>query len=113
MVKKNARAGIGVYFGKGDIRNVSRRIEGKQTNNRAELLAIIKALEILEKEAEKGTRINIYTDSKYSILCCTTYGRRMEGQGWINKGKPILMWILSKRHTDYSKSTIMCALFMS
>ena len=33
---KNAKAGIGIYFGEGDIRNVSKQIQGKQTNNTAE-----------------------------------------------------------------------------
>ena len=34
----NARAGVGVYFGPGDDRNISERLEGSnQTNNRAEL----------------------------------------------------------------------------
>ena len=59
--KKNARAGIGVYFGKGDIRNVSRRIEGKQTNNRAELFAIIKAIECTK------CNLVICSDSEYAI----------------------------------------------
>ena len=35
--KKNALAGIGVYFGENDFRNTSSRISGKQSNNTAEL----------------------------------------------------------------------------
>ncbi len=41
--KKNAIAGIGVYIK--DICDISERIKGKQTNQRAELYAILKALE--------------------------------------------------------------------
>ena len=48
--KKNAKAGIGVYFGKDDKRNISKRIKGKQTNNIAELKAILKAIKILKKK---------------------------------------------------------------
>ena len=87
--RKNAKAGLGVYFGTDDPRNVSERITGLQTNNRAELLAILKALTILKEEMEGGRKIIIYTDSKYSVLCCTTYGERMAKQGWTNKGKCI------------------------
>ena len=38
---KNACAGIGIFFGIDDDRNISKRIMGKQSNNTAELLAII------------------------------------------------------------------------
>ena len=44
--KLNAKAGFGVYFGKNDSRNISKRVIGKQTNNVAELLAIIEVFSI-------------------------------------------------------------------
>ena len=47
--KPYARAGYGVYFGKNDSRNVSESYKGLQTNNVAELLAIIKAMTILKR----------------------------------------------------------------
>ena len=50
--KPDARAGYGVYFGKGDERNVSERYKGPQTNNVAEILAIIRALTILKEEID-------------------------------------------------------------
>ena len=87
--KPDARAGFGIYFGKNDERNVSESFTGLQTNNRAELLAIIKALTILRTEIEQGQKINIYTDSSYAIRCCTTYGEKMFKKGWKNKGKDI------------------------
>ena len=44
---ENARAGYGVYFGKDDPRNVAAPLEGElQTNNRAELQAILVALQL-------------------------------------------------------------------
>ena len=51
--KPYARAGYGVYFGKDDARNVSESYKGLQTNNVAELLAIIKAMTILKEEIMK------------------------------------------------------------
>jgi ribonuclease HI len=60
----NAIAGVGVFFGENDSRNVSKRIEGLQTNNRAELTAIIEALKIC---LDYDSVVVIYTDSEYSI----------------------------------------------
>ena len=47
--KPYARAGYGVYFGKDDPRNVSETFNGPQTNNAAELLAIIKAFVLISE----------------------------------------------------------------
>jgi ribonuclease HI len=80
--KRYARAGIGVYFGKNDPRNVSRELTGKKTNNIAELSAIIVAYHVLEEEIDAGIDILICTDSKYCILCCTTYGEKNEKKDW-------------------------------
>ena len=48
--KPYARAGYGIWFKENDPRNTSESYNGKQTNNIAELLAIIKTLTILDKE---------------------------------------------------------------
>ena len=87
--KPDARAGFGIWFGEDDIRNTSESFTGPQTNNRAELLAIIKALTILRDDIEKGQKVMIFSDSSYSIRCCTTYGEKMCKKGWQNKGKDI------------------------
>ena len=50
--KPDARAGFGIWFGEDDERNTSESFTGQQTNNRAELLAIVKALTILREEIE-------------------------------------------------------------
>ena len=79
--KRNAEAGIGIFFGVGDPRNVSRRIEGKQTNNTAELTAILVAYGLIETELV-DKRITIVSDSVYAIRCATSYGEKCEKQGW-------------------------------
>lgn len=83
--KKNAKAGIGIFFAENDPRNVSKIVNGKQTNNVAELTAILVAIDILKKEIDEGKRIIIYTDSEYAIKCFTTYGRRLAANGFISK----------------------------
>ena len=85
----NARAGIGVYFGEGDKRNISKRINGKQTNNTAELLAVMEVFNVLKTEIEQGEKIIIYTDSDYVMKCCTSYGDKCAKINWKKKGKEI------------------------
>ncbi len=60
-----ATAGIGVYFGPSDPRNLSEKLIGKQTNNRAELTAAIRALEIAFKDPnlQPNTIVRLHTDS--------------------------------------------------
>ena len=84
------KAGLGIYFGEGDPRNSSERIIGKQTNNTAELTAILRAAAILQEEIMNGYEIHIYTDSDYAKRCCTTYGEKLEKKGWnVGSKKPI------------------------
>ena len=79
---KNASAGIGIFFGPGDPRNVSTTIKGKQTNNTAELTALVVAYSILEKEIQEGMKVTLVSDSEYAIRCVTSYGRKCETTGW-------------------------------
>ena len=108
--KPNAIAGIGIYFGKLDTRNVSSRIDGKQTNNTAELTAVIRVFDILRKEMECNMDINIYTDSEYVMKCAGSYGAKCELKDWKfpkgpNKGKYIpnhkLVEIIFNAFRDY------------
>ena len=73
---KDAIAGIGIYFGKDDTRNVSRKIDLKPTNNVAELSAIIHACNLIEFDLKNGKHITIVSDSHYAILCATSYGKK-------------------------------------
>ena len=85
----NAMAGIGIFFSENDPRNVSRRIEGKQTNNTAELTAIIETYPIIEQDLSVGKRIIIVSDSEYAIKCATTYGEKQSATNYMNKTKEI------------------------
>ena len=83
--KPDAKAGIGIYFGENDNRNTSKRISGKQTNNTAELSAVIEVFTILKDEIKNNNNIKIYTDSTYVIKCCGSYGEKCEKKEWKNK----------------------------
>jgi ribonuclease HI len=80
--KNNAFAGIGIFFDINDTRNVSKKIEGKQTNNIAELTAIIETYYIIENDVVNGKKIAIVTDSEYAIKCVSSYGEKCYKKGW-------------------------------
>lgn len=80
--KEGAVAGIGIYFGENDSRNVSQRITGKQTNNMAELGALLHLYSIIEGDIRSGKQIGVVSDSQYAIWCVTTYGKKCEEAGW-------------------------------
>ena len=100
--KRNALAGIGIFFGVGDSRNVSRRIEGKQTNNTAELTAIMEAYPLIENDIIQGKRIAIVSDSEYAIRCVTSYGVKCEKQGWADIPNLELVKTAYEMYKEYS-----------
>ena len=80
--KLNAKAGFGVYFGENDPRNISKRVIGRQTNNVAELSAIIEVFSILKDDIKMYENIIIYSDSKIAIGWCTTTGEKYAKKNW-------------------------------
>ncbi|KAI9570156.1 ribonuclease H-like domain-containing protein [Boletus coccyginus] len=80
-------AGIGVWWGHGDLRNIFERCPGTQTNNRAELIAIVR---ILEMTPPLKRRLLIKTDSNYSIQCVTSWIFHWMRNGFLAAdGKPV------------------------
>lgn len=57
---------------------MSERVPGAQTNNRGEVLAAIRALEVIENDIP----VKIYTDSKYLIKGLTEYMSKWKQNGW-------------------------------
>ena len=83
--RPDAKAGVGIFFKENDSRNYCARIDGKQTNNRAELIAILIAIDILKREIQAGCKINIYSDSTYAMRCCGEYGEKLYKKNWVSK----------------------------
>ncbi|KAK6825172.1 hypothetical protein PG995_015238 [Apiospora arundinis] len=84
--RTDAVAGVGVFFGAGDPRNISERLEGElQTNQRAELTAILRALEQVSDDQD----VRIFSDSNYSINCVTKWYINWEKNGWKTQGKVV------------------------
>ncbi|KAI0365993.1 ribonuclease H-like protein [Pilatotrama ljubarskyi] len=92
--RAGAVAGIGVWWGKDDMRNISERCPGDQTNNRAELIAIIRVLETAPSDKRP---LVIKTDSQYSISSLTNWLPNWKRSGWRSaSGRPVLNVLLIK-----------------
>ena len=100
--KPNAIAGIGVYFGENDVRNVSERVIGKQTNNTGELSAIIKVFEVLKQDIIDNKVVHIYTDSEYAIKCCNNFGSKI-CNNTVNKKPVPNKELVMQLHTLFNK----------
>ena len=72
---EGAKGGLGIYFEENDPRNVSKKLEGKHTNNVAELQAMICAFSIVKEDLKQGKIITFVSDSEYAIKCATSYGK--------------------------------------
>jgi len=86
---KSAKAGIGVHFSKRNkitFDDVSAPFTDNPTNQRAELSAILRALQIVKELSQK---IIIYTDSEYSINCITKWFYEWHKQNKLDKKKNI------------------------
>ena len=104
---KKAKAGIGVYFSERNnikINNISKKLLcDKPTNNKAELTAILVALEkCYEKDIKQN--IIIYTDSDYCIKCITCWYPEWIKQPNFNKKKNID--ILNKIFKYYNENKV-------
>ena len=58
------------------------RVSGKQSNNTAELTAIIEAGKIVLPDIVEGKQIAIVSDSEYAIKCVSSYGTKMAALNW-------------------------------
>lgn len=87
--RKNAKAGVGVYFPHKQFTNVSEKliVKDNATNQKAELMAIRIALQIISPYWTHYDNIYLITDSKYSIDCITNWIHGWMKNGWINKKK--------------------------
>eukprot|EP00183_Erythrolobus_madagascarensis_P000229 CAMPEP_0185847928 /NCGR_PEP_ID=MMETSP1354-20130828/2996_1 /TAXON_ID=708628 /ORGANISM="Erythrolobus madagascarensis, Strain CCMP3276" /LENGTH=183 /DNA_ID=CAMNT_0028548263 /DNA_START=73 /DNA_END=624 /DNA_ORIENTATION=- len=102
-----AVSGYGIWFGDEDERNVSRslreekqtcRDDAKQTNNRAELHALIHALEIVKQGARASEEtVVIWSDSSLTVKGANEWMQNWKQLGWARPGKRTLvnadLWI--------------------
>lgn len=88
----DARAAVGVFFGDNHPLNISETLGGRiQTNQRAELMAVFKALLVVQKHHRQNDDLFvIHSDSAYAINCLTVWAKDWIASGWVNsKGLPV------------------------
>lgn len=79
---RDSVAGVGVYFGPGDSRNLSEPLAGaRQTNQRAELTAAIRCLEVIALNGVER-EFEIRTDSKYLTEGIRNWVPNWRRNGW-------------------------------
>ncbi|CAG8818422.1 34698_t:CDS:1, partial [Racocetra persica] len=91
-----AQVGIGVFWKDNDPNNLSKRLPGlEQTNNRAEIYAVIRALEVCEIKIKP---LEIMTDSKYVINIIEDWVEKWGKNGYMSyKNTPVKNQDLIKR----------------
>ena len=85
----NAGSGMAVYR-QGQVRELWYGLYNPSgTNNTAELNALHQALLYAEREIATGARVQILSDSKYSINCVSVWSSGWEKKGWKKAGGEI------------------------
>lgn len=96
--KKNANAAWGALLVSDDGYIVLDRFSGQiplsepQTNQRSELTALLRGLEVAEKCLARDSelkKIQLWSDSEYSINCASVWGPKWKSRGWKKQGGEI------------------------
>lgn len=96
--KRTANAAWGCLLVSDDGYIVLERLSGAiplsetQTNQRAELTALLRGLELAEKQFSRITdlkKVQIWSDSEYSINCASVWGPKWKSKGWTKQGGEI------------------------
>ncbi|CAG5123395.1 unnamed protein product [Candidula unifasciata] len=87
--RNGARAGIGVFWARNDVDNVSERLPGRPTNNRAEIHAAVRAVQIAKKKGIQN--LILHTDSQFLINGITKWIRGWKRNQWKKTtGSPVI-----------------------
>lgn len=84
-ISRDARAGIGVYWEGKEHNNISERLEGRQTNQRAEIKAATRGIQ--QAKSQGYNDITIKTDSNYVKNAAESWIPNWERDNW---SKPVV-----------------------
>ncbi|MDZ7819239.1 MAG: ribonuclease H family protein [Aliarcobacter sp.] len=99
----NAGSGLAIYSNKKNPVLLYGAYEEVGTNNIAELNALHQAL-IIARQSNSQNIISIFSDSKYSIDCITTWAYGWKKNGWTKKGGEIKnLELIKEAHQLYEK----------
>ena len=82
-------AGSGVWFGDGSDLNISAIPPGRQTNNRAELTAIILAVRKAMSWPAEFSLLVVFSDSRLCVDGLNKWMDQWEAEGWTRLGNPL------------------------
>ena len=103
--KRNCKAGYGVFFPQAEYLNISQKINEKDfkvSNNVAEIIACIRAIEISVETFHDLEKLRIFSDSEYTINCVTKWCETWKKNNWVKYDKkPIKNLDLIKKLYDY------------
>jgi ribonuclease HI len=102
-VAGDRKAGCGVWFAEGSPFNISTSPGGRQTSNRAELMAIILALRKAKGWPTLYKRLTVHSDSMHCVDGVNKWLRRWKVDGWTRNGSPLRnldLWKLLSRVLD-------------
>ncbi|MBP7769502.1 MAG: ribonuclease HI [Aliarcobacter sp.] len=98
-----AGSGLAIYSNKKNPVLLYGAFEEHGTNNIAELNALYQAL-LIARQTNSPNVITIYSDSKYSIDCITTWAYSWKKNGWNKKGGEIKnLELIKEAHALYEK----------
>ena len=103
--KRNCKAGYGVFFPQAEYLNISLKINEKEvkvSNNVAEIIACIRAIEISNETFHDLEKLRIFSDSEYTINCVTKWCETWKKNNWVKYDKkPIKNLDLIKKLYNY------------
>lgn len=85
---QDAQAGIGVYWDNNHPNNISEPIDGRQTNQRAEIVAARRGIE--QARAQGFNEVTVKTDSNYVKNAAESWIPNWQRNGWKSAGKPVV-----------------------
>lgn len=94
--------GIGIHFPNKEFKDISQAFFEKPTSQRAELLAVLTAIQTIRQSLSQS--ILIYSDSRYTIMACTEWVTKWKKNGWKTaKNEPVLNQDLLKPLSEILK----------
>jgi ribonuclease HI len=81
--------GYGIVIPELNIKLAEQLIDNKLTNNRAEMRAILHAIELVSDEMKSRRRLCIFTDSQYCKYIFQGTGERYEKSGFMKSGEEV------------------------
>lgn len=77
-----SKAGIGIFWGKNHLWNVSEKLQGRPSRRRAQLMAVTRALEIARENDVQS--LEIYTDSESLARCYNDRAEKWRQNNFLN-----------------------------